>query len=173
MHKNSTNLRRGHPLGFRVSADNYVHLRTKYVDTSGGKVPLALLQASQNGVQTSTFKIFNSIGGADVQQQQKPQTGATPDENATEVPAHVTVSAISRKENRAQLLRKIDELSNRIERLRSKARGNDSALRKKVSAYKEALRKQREANRAMELHVREQLREQVRGDRHAWRSASL
>ena len=180
MHKRSSNLRTPFPLGFRVSADNYVHLRTKFIDTSNGQVPLALLQSQNTAAggaaaqNSSTFKIFSS----DSALSNAPGTasGATPsrdDENVSEIQAHVTVSAISKKENRAQLLRKIDELTKRIDRLRATARRNDSKLKDKAKAYKEALRKAREANRAMELHVREQLREQAARHQLQQRQISL
>lgn len=155
-----------------------MHLRTKFVDTSNGQVPLALLQ-SQNtasAAQTSTFKIFSSDAalasapGTSTSTVKPSQNG---DENVNEIQAHVTVSAISKKENRAQLLRKIDELTKRIERLRATARSNDSKLKGKARAYKEALRKAREANRAMELHVREQLREQAARHQLQQRQGSL
>jgi len=156
MHTNSVNLNSSFPLGFRISEENSVVLRTKFVDTVAASVPSHLLQNSLAARQTTTFNIFNGEKAANVPS--KPSEGA---ENVDHVQAHVTVSAISKKENRAQLLRKIDELSQRIERLRKTARKNDGQLRAKAKAYKEALRKAKEANRAMELHVREQLREQT------------
>jgi hypothetical protein len=159
-------LGRGGPLGYRIDADHSVVLRTRFVDTSqpsgngvagGVGNALVLRDVSQS---SSTINIYKTISTTSTTSSSTASaTGA--DENATHVPAHVTVCAVSKKDNRARLLSKIDELSKRIERLRGAARANDQRLTLKAKAYKAALREAREANRAMELHVREQLREQA------------